>query len=234
MKHLFKNKYAGILGLLMLLFVVACDYDDDGDVVEVDPIAYVSLYQASPDAPPLNIMVDSRIINTHTFDYTDYTGYLRFFTGERSLSFGPTGASNIVLDTMVTFEEEEVYSVFLAGEYPNIEALVFNDGADGPSSGNAMVRVINLSPDVSDIDLSSEGETDAIFDDQGYKEASEFTELSAERYDFEVRNAAGDEVLLSVPNINLVPGYFYTIVVRGYQTPPSGNNNDLSAQIIVN
>lgn len=235
MKKFLKLNLMGMMTLAMFsLAMVSCDDDDDGGDVDLEPVAYVSMYQASPNSPALDIMVDNRRINTFTFDYTDYTGYLRFFTGDRNLSFGPANASNVVVDTTVTFEDQKVYSVFLAGEYPNVEALVFEDDAESPSSGNAMVRFINLSPDVSSTDLVIEGEADPLFEDQSYKEAPEFRELSAEVYDFEVRNPSDDNVLLQVPNINLVSGYFYTILVRGYETPPAGNTNNLSVQILVN
>lgn len=236
-KQLWKSHFAGILSLVILsMTMVACDDDDDDDDdIVSQPVAYVSMYQGSPDAPALDILVDGNIINTYPFDYTDYTGFLRFRTGDRSLSFGPYDGNNIVVDTTVSLEEDEVYSIFLAGEYPDqIAPLIVQDGDEDPSEGNAMLRFVNLSPDVNTIDLRTEGSTEATFDDQDFREAPMFEEIDAAEYDFEVTDSAGDSVLLDVPNVDLIPGYYYTFIVRGYQTPPSGNNSDLSAQIIVN
>lgn len=236
MKRLWNSGWSGLLGLAILAMIfVSCDDDDDVDTIEMEPVAFVSMYQASPDAPPLDIMVNGNTINTYPFDYTDYTGYLRFFTGERSISFGPSDANNVVIDTTFSLEDDQAYSLFLAGDYPNnIEALLFEDNAEAPATGNAMIRLVNLSPDVTTIDFGAKDETDAIFDDQDFKEAPTFKSLNAERYNFQVKDAAGDSVLLEIPNINLTSGYYYTVIVRGYQNPPAGTNSDLSAQVIVN
>src|SRR5688572_26090583 len=97
---------AGIVACSSLVFIMGCD-PSDGEDIQPSPIAYVSLYNASPDAPDLNIVVDSRQINTYPFEYSDHTGYLRFYIGDRNLKFGPFGASNAVVDTTVTLENEK-------------------------------------------------------------------------------------------------------------------------------
>lgn len=217
----------------MALVATACDDDDDANIEPVET-AYVSLYQASPDAPDLDIVVDNRRINTYPFNYTDHTGYLRFYTGERNLKFGPYGASNVVTDTTVTFEEGNAYSVFVVDEYTNLGILMFEDNEEPPAEGNTLVRFINLSPDAPSVDLMVAGETEAMFADQSFKEISGFMEVTADQYDFEVTGSEDGEVLLNVPDINLQAGWYYTVIVRGYTSPPAGNNNILSAEVIVN
>ena len=217
----------------VLFSMTACDDDDDENIVPQE-VAYVSLYQASPDAPDLNIMVDNRRINTYPFDYTDHTGYLRFHTGERNLKFGPYGASNVVADTTVTFEDGEAYSVFVAGNYADLDILTFEDTTDPPAEGNAMVRLLNLSPDAPPVNLFVDGETNALFTDQSFKEAPEFIEVDAGQYDFQVKGSDNGSISLNLPDRELQEGWYYTIVVRGYVTPPAGNSNVLSAEVIVN
>lgn len=221
-----------VLGCGLMLGLAACD--DDNDDVTTVPVAFVSLYQASPDAPDLDIVVDNRQINYYPFDYADYTGYLRFYTGERTLKFGPYGASNIVADTTLSLEEGNAYSVFVVDEYDDLSVLVLDDNAQAPEEDMALIRLVNLSPDASAVDLVIEGQDDAMFEDQAFKHATDFTEVQADTYSFEVRDADTDEVLLTVPDVTIQPGWYSTIVVRGYETPPTGNPNVLSAEVIVN
>lgn len=218
----------------VLALVTACDDDDDGANIEPVEVAYVSLYQSSPDAPDLDIIVDNRRITTYPFEYADYTGYLRFHTGDRNLKFGPYGASNIVTDTAVTFENNKAYSVFVVDNYADLGILVFDDTEASPSEGNARVRFVHLSPDAPEIDLVISGQTDPTFNDVSFKESDEFLELPGDEYDFEVTSANNEDVILVIPDIQLQAGWYYTIVVRGYVSPPNGNSNVLSAEVIVN
>ena len=232
-KRISRKFWFGALAFAGLALILSgCLNDDDNEPTV--PVALVSLYQGSPDAPALDIEVDNRQLNLYEFNYADFTGYLRFYTGDRNLRFGPFGASNIVIDTTVTFEKNKVYSVFVADEYNNAGIVVLNDNSDLPASGKIKVRVINLSPDSPDIDLAIAGETGTVANDLTFKEASGFTEIDADEYDFQIRASSDDEVLLTMPDINLQPRYFYTIIIRGYQTPPLGNTSVLSAQVVVN
>jgi hypothetical protein len=226
-------RLAGVIGLSAMVALTGCLDDDDNTNVNV-PVAYVSLYHGSPDAPDLDIEVDGRQINAYPFEYTDYSGYQRFYTGDRNFKFGPYASSSVNIDTTVTFEKNKAYSVFVAGEFDNAGLVVLNDNSDSPASGKAKVRVINLSPDAGEVDLAIGDETGSLAGNLMFKEASEFIEVDAEEYDFQVRSSANDEVLLTVPDIDLQPRYFYTIIIRGFETPPGGNSNVLAAQIVVN
>lgn len=233
-KKVFNSRMAvWMLVSATLLSVTSC-LDDDDSKIENVPVAYVSLYQGSPDAPDLDIEVDGRQINAYPFEYTDYTGYLRFYTGERTLRFGPYASSSIEIDTTVDFEANQLYSVFVVDEFEDAGVVVTHDNADTPAKGKAKIRVINLSPDAGDVDLIANGSEDAWSSDLAFKESSDFMEVDAEEYDFQVRSSANNDLLLSVPDIQLQPRYFYTIIIRGFETPPSGNPNVLAAQVVVN
>ncbi|HEX6171056.1 MAG TPA: hypothetical protein VFZ33_15315 [Chitinophagaceae bacterium] len=58
-----------ILCNVSLLAVLAgCDDDDDENNVVPVEVAYVSLYNASPNSPDLDIVVDDRLINVYPLD----------------------------------------------------------------------------------------------------------------------------------------------------------------------
>lgn len=225
-------KLFALVGGVLMLGLTACDLDDDDDAV-MPPTAYVSLYNASPDSPGLSIIVDQRVINNNSFDYADNTGYLRFYTGDRKLEFGPFGANNVIADTTVKFEQDKAYSVFIVDNFQDPDFLVLSDETPQPAEGKAKVRFLNLSPDAPDVDLLEEGSDTPLIAGQSFKETSEFVEVDAKVHDFEVKLSSGDgDVLLTVPNADLKNGWSYTIIVRGFQTPPAGSNSVLSAEII--
>jgi len=233
MRKMFRAGMAGILACTSLVFTMSCD-PDDGEDIQPSPLSYVSLYNASPDAPDLNILVDNRQINTYPFEYSDHTGYLRFYTGDRNLKFGPYGASNAVVDTTVTLENEKAYSIFFVDDFTEASLLILNDNSEEPASGKAKIRFVNLSPDGGSIALKMKGESTTLTEDEDFKEATEFFEVDAKAFDFEVVSADNGDVNLQIPDIELQEGWFYTILVKGYTTPPVGNTNVLSAEVLVN
>ena len=135
--------------------------DDDDHVTQPIPVAYVSIYHASPNAPGVDVYVDERPVNT--LEFTDYTGYLNFFTGDRRFKINPFNASNALVDTTLTFDDGGFYSMFIVNDLAKIEALAVRDSASTPASGKAKIRFINLSPDSSPLDVTVNEETTAIF-----------------------------------------------------------------------
>lgn len=220
---------------LIMMTMAGCKDDDDDitPVPEPDSVAYVSLYHVSPDAPPLAIRVDDNRINFNPFEYTEHTGYLRFYTGERNLLFTPFDASNTLLQTNVNLEDDMLYSVFVTGTANDLEALVTEDEIPEADAGNSLVRVVHASPDAPAVDLSTTGD-EPLFSDVAYRNASEFTEIPAGSTSFEITAMGGDEVIATVDNVNFLPGRVYTLLIRGYQNPPAGNTNALSIQIVPN
>lgn len=230
---MFRAGMTGILTCASLVFIMSCDPDDSEDI-QPSPVSYVSLYNASPDAPDLNIVVDNRQINTYPFEYSDHTGYLRFYIGDRNLKFGPFGASNIVVDTTVTLENEKAYSIFVVDDFTEASLLILNDNSDAPTSGKAKIRFVNLSPDGGAVQLKVKDDPTSLTEDEGFKEATEFFEVDAKTFDFEVVSGGNGVSQLHIPGVELQEGWFYTIVVKGYASPPTGNTNVLSAEVLVN
>jgi len=233
MKKMIRAGISWMLICASLVFVLSCD-PNDGEQIQPSPVAYVSIYNASPDAPDLNIMVDNRQLNTYPFEYSDNTGYLRFYTGDRNLKFGPYQASNAVVDTTVTLENEKAYSIFVVDDFTKASLLVLNDNSEAPAAGKAKVRFVNLSPDGSAVQLKVKGESTSLTQDEGFKGATDYFEVDAKTFDFEVVSPDATMAKLEIPSVELQEGWFYTILVKGYTTPPAGNTNVLSAEVLVN
>lgn len=224
--------HTGLFIATLVLVMASCMDNEDSSRPQPVPVAYVSIYNAAPDSPGLDIIVDNRRVNSYPFDYTDYSGYQNFFTGDRSIKFNAVNAANALVDTTFTFNEGKTYSIFVIDKLSSIEALVVKDSAAAPAAGKAMVRFIHLSPDAPALDVSLAGTQGLTFSGKSFRNASDFIEVDAKTQSFQIMQANGTDVLLKADNINLHPGGFYTIIVRGFANPPAGNKNILSVEVI--
>jgi hypothetical protein len=224
-----RGRLSSILCSATLVFVLSSCLDNDGKENQVLPVAYVSIYHESPNAPELDVFVDEKPINR--LEFTDYTGYLNFYTGDRNFKINPSGASNTLVDTSYTFVDGGFYSLFIVNNISKLETLMVRDSASTPAEGKAKVRFINLSPDAPAMDVIEE-ESTALFSGQSFKDPSEFVEVNAATDFFAVNAAGTTDELVSADNIDLLPGKFYTLIVRGFANPPAGNSHALSLEVI--
>lgn len=230
-RFLSANTWKMLSVVAAVVLLTSCMDDDKTPVVPL-PVGYVTIYHAAPDAPALDIMVDNNTINNQPFDYTDHSGYLNFRTGSRNLKFSSTNAANALVDSTITVEENKAYSVFVINTLPDLDLLVLEDSsATPPASGKAMLRFVHLSPDASAMVVADQ-DGGSVFDATAFKGATAFKEVDAKNYSFDIKSADGDEVLLSADNVNIQAGGFYTIITRGFVTPPSGNTNILSVEVL--
>jgi hypothetical protein len=236
MKKNSRSRYLSLLiiPLIVIGLLVGCN-DDDPEPIPTT-VAYVSLYHASPDAPGIDILMENNRINFYPLRYADYTGYLNFYSGERQMRVSPYDAANVVLDTMLTFEEGEAYSLFYVNEFSKINTLLVEDEFVSPEEGNSAIRVIHLSPDAPNINVVRIAGQDsmAIAENGTYLQATDFEIVPSGIQSFEVLSPDSDQVLLSIPDVNLLSNRVYTIIARGFNSPPAGNTNNLTADIVVN
>lgn len=195
------------------------------------PTAYVALFHGSPNGPALDIKVDNGLTNDKPFEYGDYTGYVRYYPRERNFKIGPHSTNETDIEENFTFEKDKFYSLFIAGEYQDAEIILLEDNSAVPPSNKSKVRIINLSPDAGNIDLKVSGNIDNWINDLAFKDATEFMEVGASDYNFEIRASETNAVLLSLPNTLLEGGQLFTIILRGYKNVPEGSQNVLGAQI---
>lgn len=90
-----------------------------------------------------------------------------------------------------------------------------NDHLTPPSPGKAKVRVINLAPDVKDVDLYSGTKNDAIITGAGLDEPTDYKEVDPSDATLNVRNAMKKKEGVPVKDLNLEAGKLYTILVFG-------------------
>jgi hypothetical protein len=211
--------------------------DNDNNLPQPQPVAYVSFYHGSPNVPDLDLLIDNQRINSQAFKYTNYSNYLNFVPGSRKIKFTPTNAANAFIDTTLTFKENKVYSLFVVDRLQNVDLMVVQDSIIVPTAGKAGIRVVHLSPDAPAVDVVTTGTGSTptpLFTNLNFKAAPLFKEFTSGTYTLQVKKAGTNEILLTVPNVALDSGKDYSLILRGFVTPPTGNTNVLSMQSIRN
>lgn len=237
MKNLVKaivSKGAAWVGMAFLTVFFAACMDDDSIPVNPVPIGFVSIYHASPDAPSLDLVVDNRQVNFGPFRYSDHSGYLNFYTGDRNLKFTPANAVSALIDTTFNVAQGNAYSIFVINRLSaGLETLIVADSTSAPESRKAMVRFVNLSPDAPAFNVATtDSGAGQLFENISFKGATSFKQVDAGTYTFNVQEAGTQTTSVSAKDVAISPGGYYTIITRGFITPPTGNSNVLSIEVL--
>ena len=200
----------------------------------VAPTSSISFFHGAPSGQLLNVFLDNTQINSSAFEYTNFSGALAVPSGNRNVKFTNVASSTKLIDTTLNLLESKNYSVFVITKQSSISTLVtLDEGALTLPTSDVMIRYIHLSPDTPSAYIALTGETSPLFTPQTYLQSSPFKELVSKPYTFEIRASSDNHVIASAPLTPRV-GSYYSIILRGYITPPTGNSNKVTSQIIVN
>ena len=86
---------------------------------------------------------------------------------------------------------------------------------------SAYIRFAHLSPNAPAVDIALPDGT-VLFSDIQYQEYTDYINVAPGNYTLQVKLAGGDDVVLTVPNVKLLPGTIYTVFAVGLAggTPP--------------
>ncbi|WP_226666497.1 DUF4397 domain-containing protein [Metabacillus litoralis] len=175
--------------------------------------SFVRVLHTSPDAPAVDVYVNGqKVITDLTFKET--TDYLRLPPGQYTIEVYPAGdMSQLVLQERVALTRNTYYTAAATGKLANISLDVF---VDKPyvSPNQSKVRVIHLSPDAPNVDIAVKG-GDVLFRNVPFKKATDYLTLSPMTVNLEVRVAGTNNVVLSIPQVQLKAGKTYTAVAVG-------------------
>jgi len=234
LKKISKGKSLGrwIYFLILPLLITGCL--DQPDPVELPPVAHVSIYNSSPDAPGLDLYVENTRINHQAVNYSNRINYTRFRTGERFFRLTPFNGFNTLHETSLTFEADKVYSLFITNTVSNMSTLLVEDRWNAPAAGNTKLRSLHLSPDLGEITMRISREGSELIQSGAFEQINDFEELSSGVYSIEVISTITGEILVSADHLELQNGRIYTLLLRGFHTPVGGSTNGLALQLLTN
>lgn len=175
--------------------------------------SFVRVLHTSPDAPAVDVYVNGhKAVTNLTFKET--TDYLRLSPGQYTIEVYPAGEmSQPVLQERVALTRNTYYTAAATGKLANIMLNVF---VDKPyvNHNQSKIRVIHLSPDAPNVDIFVK-DGDLLFKNIPFGKATEYLTLSPMTVNLEVRIAGTNNVVLSIPQVQLQEGKTYTAVAVG-------------------
>lgn len=176
--------------------------------------SYVRLLHASPNAPAVDVYANDVLI-ARNLAYRDFTPYLRLRAGNYNIKVYPTGQrTNPVIDTNIMVPPFSIFTVAAIGELPNISLLPIPEPRMPIPLGKLYIRFAHLSPDAPAVDITLPDGT-PLFKNVSYKQVTDYIPVDPGTYTLQARIAGTDDVVLTVPNVNLHPNRFYTTYAVG-------------------
>jgi hypothetical protein len=106
--------------------------------------AQLRFFQASPDAPHVNVLVDGASVATN-LGYGNDTGYISVKSGSRHIQIVPLIGSSPILDESLSISSGANQTLLLTGPAASIKPVVLTDGGTKVTTGDGYVRVVNAS-----------------------------------------------------------------------------------------
>lgn len=230
-----KSKTYGILKLISIFLfagIISTSCDDKLEGTPQPPAAFVAIYHGSPDGPDLDIYAESTKINNQPLIYGQTFPYSGFFAGERKLRFNPFNAQNTLLEKNVTLLQDKIYTVFLVNKAADLDAIQVEDIWDEPDGIKSQVRLVHLSPDAGDLEVSIADQTPFGIATP-YLSVSDFLDLEKGKVKVVAKSKSTGEVLVTVDEVELLGNRVYSLIIRGFADPTNGNN-PISVQLLTN
>jgi Domain of unknown function (DUF4397) len=106
--------------------------------------ASLRLLQASPDAPPVNVLIDGKSVAVN-LAYGNDTGYLSVNSGSRHVQVVPASGGSPIFDQTISLVSNTNQTLLLTGPAAAIQPVRLDDTAPTIVANSGYVRVVNAS-----------------------------------------------------------------------------------------
>lgn len=176
--------------------------------------SYLRVLHAVPNAPAVDVYANGMPI-ARNLNYRGFTEYLNVTAGTYNIEIYPAGRRDVpVLRTTISLPGRTIFTVAAVGELPNVSLLPIAEPKMMMPPGMSMVRFSHLSPTAPDVDITLPDGT-VLFSDVRFMETTDYIPVPPSSYRLLARIAGTNQVILNVPNINLMPNKYYTVYAVG-------------------
>lgn len=188
---------------------------DDNFYLSSQMNSYIRVFHASPNSPPVDVYINDNLV-LRNLKYEEFSEYLTVMPGMYNVKVYPTGEkNNPVINENLTITPKSSYTIAAIGTLPNISLLPIMDPYNPmPRNKTSYVRFVHLSPNAPAVDITLP-DSQILFSDVEYTEQTNFMRVKPGTYTLQVRPAGMEQVVLSIPNVNLNPGKIYTVYAVG-------------------
>jgi hypothetical protein len=178
------------------------------------PDPTVRVVHASPDAPPINLLVDGQPL-AEGIAFGSASEYAALSPGDHQVQVVPADGGAPIIDQTVTLDGWTSNILAVVGQLANIQLQTNAVDVTETEPGQARLRVINAVPDAPAIAVGVTGTEEPMVDGVQFPNASDYQAVNPGTYDLEVRNTDTGETLLAAPGIQVDAGQVYDLFAIG-------------------
>jgi hypothetical protein len=195
-----------------------------------DTTQQLRVVMASPDAPPVDILIDGTQVAT-SLVYTNSTGYLTVKSGSRHVQALTVSNSTSVFDQSISITASANETLLLTGSVAKMQSLLLTDGATNTTitTGDGKVRVVNASQAMGPADVyivnsgaSLAGKT-PVSQGLAFDKATDYTLATIGNYQVFMTQPGTTNVLLNTGPLALTQSQFQTVIA--VDAPGGGFNS---------
>lgn len=178
--------------------------------------SFIRILHASPNAPGVDVYVNN-VLTARDVTYKEFTQYIPLAGGLYNIKAYPTGTStNPVIDTNINIPPKSIFTIAVTGMLADIALTLVQEPPIQRQPADTFVRIAHLSPNTPNVDITLPNGT-KVFSDVEYKEITDYIPIKPGVYELQARLAGTNNIVLTVPNINLRSGNIYTVYIVGLQ-----------------
>lgn len=231
-----------ILLFLVCMGMLLGSCSKDTELPQAPGLSYLMVYNGAPDFYGINAMafINSSFYGNRAYNENgrgllgayNFSQYSFIDTGLHRIAYTDSAAKQEnaikVLETIVNFKAQQHYTVYLLDSLGFFETIFTEDDVT-PSPTEAKFRLVHLSPDAGEVHLRID--TTAIHGIKGlrFRGVSDYVTITPDikpgirimYYDA----VTGEERSLVRKSFPVQAGKCYTMILRGYKTPPGNDPN---------
>lgn len=176
--------------------------------------SYIRLLNASPNSPSLDIYLDNKLI-VQNLTYKEFSKYLPLPAGNYNIKVYSSGNKvNPIIDSPIDLPSGFAFNIAIIGSFPNITLYGIPEPTTPQNFGTACIRFIHLSPNAPAFHIRVQDGT-KIFSNVKYEDYTTYACIPSGNYTFRLIPTGTTDVLLTIPNIQLMPNKYYSIYAVG-------------------
>ncbi len=184
-------------------------------------VSSVNIFHLAPDAPGLDLVVNTTKLGIAPLFYSDSSGYLSYSPGTFNFQFNRTATTDQVLNTTLSGGRDKSYSMYLVPENSSINAITVEDDLTMTTTGIAHIRFFNFSFNAPSITgavvfgTNTVLQFDRIFETQISASGNQaYVPRPSGSYTLELRLSSNASVLAKLP-FYLRANKIYTFIAMG-------------------
>jgi len=179
--------------------------------------AQLRFFQASPDSPHVNVLVDGASVATN-LGYGNGTGYISVKSGSRHIQIVPLSGSSPILDESLSISSGANQTLLLTGPAASVKPVVLTDGGTKVTTGDGYVRVVNASSTMGPADVyivvagASIAGLKPVVSNMAFDQDTKYQLIAAGNYQVFMTAPGTTNAFLSTGSIDLTASANQTIV----------------------